>query len=367
MAAITRGVNGLHKILFKKREKRMLKKLLLMMLALVMAVVTVGCGKTQVANADEEKDKQLEKITLSEPVRAELWAPNYLAQTLGFYEDEGLEVEILSGQKGKAPTLVLTGESDMGLFGPELPMKLRQEDKNVKLIFTSTDKYPYVFVGAPDIKSTKDLKGKAVNGADPSSSPRAFVNTLIRKEGYEPNKDVNVISVIDHVSYLAAMESGELSGTYTCGAEKVKLMSEGCNLIVNTYDPQVHEEMLGSSSYEMYITFATEEFIKEKPEAVQKYVNAAYRALKWLNEHSPEEVTDELMKSFPERDREDMLMTIKEYKEMSVYSDDGSFSESGVKAINRMAQSSGLIEKETPYEEVVEASFIKKAHEKYGK
>jgi NitT/TauT family transport system substrate-binding protein len=351
------------------KERKRLKKLLFMMLALIMAVVAVGCGQAQVANADEEQEKQekkLHKITLSEPVRAELWAPNYLAQTLGFYEDEGLEVEILSGQKGKAPTLVLTREVDMGLFGPELPMKLRQEDKDVKLIFTSTDKYPYVFVGAPDIKSTKDLKGKAVNGADPSSSPRAFVNSLIRQEGYEPNKDVNVISVIDRVSYLAAMKSGELAGTYTCGAEKVKLMNEGCNLIVDTYNPQTHKEILGSSSYEMYITFATEEFIKENPEAVQKYVNAAYRALKWLNEHSAEEVTDELIKSFPERDREDMLTTIKEYKEMSVYSDDGSFSESGVKAINRMAQASGLIEKETPYEEVVESSFIEKAHEKYG-
>ncbi|MBQ4040693.1 MAG: ABC transporter substrate-binding protein, partial [Oscillospiraceae bacterium] len=89
-----------------------MKKLIALILVVLMSVgVLSACG---------EKTEELKKITLSEVAHSVFYAPQYAALKLGFFEEEGLEIELINGGGAdKVMTSVLTGEAQIGFAGPE--------------------------------------------------------------------------------------------------------------------------------------------------------------------------------------------------------------------------------------------------------
>ncbi|MDO4573348.1 MAG: ABC transporter substrate-binding protein, partial [Clostridia bacterium] len=89
-----------------------MKRCLLLMAALLLAAaLLLGCGQDAGA---------LRRVELSEVTRSVFYAPQYVAASLGFFEEEGLDVNITTaGGSDKAMTALLAGEADICLAGPE--------------------------------------------------------------------------------------------------------------------------------------------------------------------------------------------------------------------------------------------------------
>ena len=65
-------------------------------------------------------EKKLVKIKLSEVTHSIFYAPQYVALNLGYFEEEGLSIELINGQGAdKVMTAVLSGQADIGFSGPE--------------------------------------------------------------------------------------------------------------------------------------------------------------------------------------------------------------------------------------------------------
>lgn len=87
----------------------MKKSLLFLMAALLVVGLLAGC------TPQEEKVK----ITVSEVTHSVFYAPQYAAIALGYFEDEGLDVELINGEGAdKVMTAVVAGQVDIGLAGP---------------------------------------------------------------------------------------------------------------------------------------------------------------------------------------------------------------------------------------------------------
>lgn len=349
----------------------MKRKVLAVMLAAAMSVgLLAGCGgeekkveepKAETQTQDQEKEKkELTKISVCEPTRGILWAPVYVAKALGYFEEEGLDVEITTVQSDMPTAPVLADEAQFGLYGPEMICKFVAEGQDTELIYTCTDTYPYSFFLGKDVTSVKDLKGKNVNGADSGSSPRAFVRSIINNEGMNPDSDVTYVNM-KNSAVIAALENGEISATYASPELRAQLIEAGYDVSVDIYDKEVHKELLDSESYEMYIVFGKKSYIEKNPEITQSFVNACYKGAQYLEESNTEEIVTTLKELFAENGM--LENAVKECKENGIWSVDGIFSDSGVDAINRMAMDSKLITEPVAKEDLVDESFALKAAE----
>lgn len=331
----------------------------------MLAALAVGCGGTTDSGAADNGEtksgeEKLQKITVCEPVRGILWAPVYVAQAEGYFEEEGLEVEISTVQSDMPTAPVLADEAQFGLYGPEMICKFVDEGQDTQLLYTCTDTYPYSFFLGKDVESIEDLKGTTVNGADSGSSPRAFVRSIINNAGLDADNDVTYANM-KNSAVIAALESGEIKATYASPELRAQLIDAGYEVSVDIYDKEVHKELLGSETYEMYIVFGKKSYIEENPEIAQAFVNACYKGAQYLETHEVDEIVETLKEQFAEMDNLEQAVT--ECKENSLWSADGIFSDSGVESINNMAISSGLIQEPVAKENLVNETFAKKAAE----
>ena len=142
----------------------------------------------------------------------------------------------------------------------------------------------------------------------------------------------------------------------TCAGDLAKA---GYDVTVDIYDKDVHKELLGSESYEMYIVFGKKSYVEQNPEITQLFINACYKGAQYLDSHDTDEIVATLKEQFSEMTN--LEQVVKECKDNGLWSPDGLFTDSGVEAINKMAMDSGLIDKPVAKSDLVDDSFAKKA------
>ena len=293
-----------------------------MLIAVMTTLLAVGCGeknsnqKEENSTKTEDTQKELEKITVTEPVRGILWAPVYAAKELGYFEEEGLDVDITAIKSDTPSAPVMAGEAQIGLWGPEMVCKLVQDGQDIQLFYTCTDKYPYSFFLAKDIKSVADLKGTAVNAARSGGSPRAYVRSILRNAGLNADGDVTYVNM-DNSAVLAALESGEIKATYASPELRAQLIDAGYEPTIDIYKPEVHKEI------------------------------------------SVDDIVKTLQEPFKEMSNLEQI--VKECKDNEIWSPDGLFTDDGVKAINNMAIEAGLITEPVDRSALINETFVKKA------
>ena len=100
-----------------------------LIIGLIIIFILVGVI-TYFLTRDNQEEVALTKVRLNEVTRSVFYAPQYVAIAKGFMEEEGLEIEITTGQGAdKVMTAVLAGQSDIGFAGPEAAIYVYNEGK----------------------------------------------------------------------------------------------------------------------------------------------------------------------------------------------------------------------------------------------
>ncbi|MBI2134873.1 ABC transporter substrate-binding protein [Candidatus Woesearchaeota archaeon] len=234
-----------------------------------------------------------------------MYAPHLLAQEKGFYEEEGLDVEILSSQGSSlAAKLIANGENEFGMASANavligitkgMPLKvivvLDQETATSALYFDA------------NIEDPKDFEGKTI-ASDPKSTKRQEFTAFAEKNGID----------LDKVKFLPASGSSQ---------ELQALMNGDADIALSYfyYGPIIIENkgfenlnVLKFSDYGLDIygqtLIANENLIKENPDLVRKFVRASVKGWEYsLN--NPEEAADVLVKRYPEMDKDEELEKFK--------------------------------------------------------
>lgn len=337
-----------------------MKKLLSLSLsALLLLSLLAACGEPK-KDADKEAPKDLQPIVFTEPVRGYHWAPAYLAETLGYFAEEGLKAEFqtVSGADASAP--VFSGDAQFGLRGVEMGLISTEAGQNCKILLSTTSHYPYQLIGANANFSTVDsLRGHVIGGGQgPASAPQAFSRAILTQAGITDASVINMASS----GYLAAIKSGEIQAAVSTNPWASKtLLENGGVVIVDGADEAAMQSLMGSSTYELFMVFATDQYIKENPETVQKAVTAMARAIKWMNTATPEEIAKQLEPLFEGR-YEELLYAAKADKETKLLNSTGYHTESGYAAALALTKLSGGIKTaDIPADKVYDETFLDKA------
>ena len=269
-----------------------MKKLLALLLTCAMVLslgLLAGCGQTDPgdANGDSqsavETDGQntdtntgdLEKIVFTEDVRGYHWAPAYLAQTLGYFKEEGLDAEFQTIKGGDATAPVLSGDAQFCLKGVETSLMVNEGGQGMKILLSTTQKYPYQLIGATSQYSTlESLKGGVVaGGLSVNSGPYTFARACMADAGFS-DEDVTITQMAS-AGYAAAIQAGELQGAVSTNPWSAKKLTDaGGVVIIDGTDGPTIQKIIGSESYELFTVMTSDDLIAQKGTYYQLYTGA---------------------------------------------------------------------------------------------
>lgn len=325
-------------------------------LVAIVGVSFVGCQKS----TDKGNDK-LQTVRLNEVVRSVFYAPMYVAISEGFFEEEGLEIDLSTGQGAdKTMQQLLSKNADIGFSGPEQVVYIyNQGREDYPVVFGQLTQRDGSFLVGRDAEENfnwRSLKGKELIGGRPGGIPEMALEYVLRENGLNPSTDVNMVTNIDFTATSGAFKSG--TGDYVALFEPTATMlenDEGGSIVASV------GESAGNISYTCFYT--TKSYMDKNPEVVQKFTNAIYKAQQWVKEHTNEEVAKSISSYFPGTDVDVIAQVIDNYKSIDAYSENPVVSEEGLNRLMDIIQGydSTLIKTRPDFDIIVNNDFANKA------
>lgn len=285
------------------------------------------------ANAHAE-GQALEKQKVSIAVGGKnllYYLPLTIAEQLGYFKDEGLQVEISDFAGGsKALQALIGGSADVvsGAFEHTIDM----QGKNQYITaFVLQGRAPQIVFGVsnktmPNYKSIADLKGKKIGVTAPGSSTNIVANFVLAKGGVKPS-EVSFIGVGTAAGALSALRSGQIDAISNLDPVITMLQHDKeIRIIADTRTLKDTQELFGGPMPAATL-YASEAFIKKNPHTTQALTNAMVKALKWLQKAGPSDIVKVVPESYQLGDKALYLEAFKNVRE--ALSPDGMIPEGG--------------------------------------
>lgn len=287
------------------------------------------------------------------------YAPQYVAINNGFFEEKGFEIDLIDGKGAdKVMASLLSGEADIGFMGPEASVYVyNQERDNYVVNFAQlTQRDGSFLVGREkDDNFTFDkLKGKTVIGGRKGGMPEMTLEYVLKSHGLDLEKDLEIRTDIQFSAMAGAFLGGE--GDYVTLFEPVasSLEKENKGHIVAS----IGEEG-GYIPFTCYST--TKEYLEKNPDTIQRFTNALYKAMTWVQESTTEEIAESIRPHFPDTETDILISLIDRYKSQDTWQPDLILKEDGLERMMDIMELAGELNKRADYDKIVNTHFAKNA------
>ncbi len=275
-------------------------------LAVAAALAAACSGSPSGAQAGAAKTK----VTVAVPAASELFnLPVVLADRLGYYTEEGLEVELLDvGSGSKAVQAVLAGDAQAasGYIGNAITTTAKGQPLRA---FVATMNSPGVVLAVSAatgrrITEVSDLKDAVVGVSSPGSGSHQFLNWVLRQHGLTP-VDVSIASVGLAATAVAAMEHGKVDAAVMVDPAFSQLQRRAPNVevLVDTRTADGLVDVFGLDDYPAMTLYARPAWLSGNEEAARKLVGAVTRALRWARQHNAGEIAEVMPAKYAAGDR----------------------------------------------------------------
>jgi NitT/TauT family transport system substrate-binding protein len=322
----------------------MVKRFIVLFLCVLMVLMVFGC-----------QEKAPEKIVLNEVTHSVFYAPLYAAISLGYFEDEGLEIELVNGGGAdKSMTALLTGQADIGLMGPEAAIYVFNEGRedSAMVVGQLTKRDGSFLMGREpsDNFQWSELKGKTVIGGRKGGVPEMTLEYVLRKNGMEPGIDVEVDTSIQFNLMGGAFEGG--TGDYVTLFEPTASLfeQEGKGYILSA---------VGQESGEVpYTAFmATKSYIKGNPVIIKSFLKAICKGQQWVQKASDKELAEAIVDFFPDTSVETLMLVAKSYRDIDAWMDTPVMKEEAFNRLQEIIIQAGVLTETVDFMSVVDNSF----------
>ena len=297
------------------------------------------------------------------------YLPLTIAEQLGYFKAEGLDVTISDFSGGStALRAVVGGSADVVSGAYEHTISL-QGKKQFFQAFVLQGRLPQISLGvvsakAAGYKSPKDLKGMKIGVSAPGSSTNNLVNQMLAKAGLKPS-DVSIVGVGTGAGAIAAIKSGQIDAISNVDPVMTKLEQDGSIKIVADTRTLKGTIAVWGAPLPAGCLYAPIEFVRKNPNTVQALTNAIVRADKWLAKATPQDILKTVPEAYLLGDKALYLFAYGKIKE--ALSPDGSISDAGAKAtLKALATFDPQIKADQiKLDQTYTNEFVKKANAKY--
>lgn len=235
------------------------------------ALAALLCGWTPPCGAQSPKP---ENIRVSFASFGAIYYPHFIAKELGFYQDEGLNIEIIAMPGGLATQALVAGDLHFSTSsGSSLNASLR--GIRLKVVYVNLDRPLYrLWSWRDEIRKVADLRGRGIGVASRGDTMEGAANLLLRKHGMDPGRDV---------IWIALGTSGRLTSLLTRNVDSVVLGFADSHLLQTRGHP-VHEVAnIGREIKMLYTGLATsEELLVKRPDLTRRFLRATVKGREFL-------------------------------------------------------------------------------------
>ena len=334
-----------------------MKKIIISILVIVLILVAIF-GVYQIINKKSEETGNLKTIQLNEVTRSVFYAPQYVAIANGFFEQEGLKLEITTGQGAdKVMTAILAGQSDIGLCGPEAAIYVYNEGKEdyIEVFAQLTQKDGSFLVSKEQTNnfSWQDLKGKTVIPGRKGGVPYMTLEYVLKQNGLNPENDLTLDDSIQFDLMAGAFAGG--NAEYVTLFEPTASMteSEGKGYVVASVG-----EAAGEVPYTAYC--AKKSYIEKNEKTIEGFTRAVYKGQKWVKEHSAKEVAEAIQSFFPSTSVESLEKSVQSYKNIDAWNETPVLSEKAFDKLQLIMTEAGELKTKAPYNKIVNNKYAEK-------
>jgi NitT/TauT family transport system substrate-binding protein len=216
------------------------------------------------------------------------YLPLTIAEQLGYFKAEGLDVTIVDFAGGsRALQAVVGGSADVvsGAFEHTINMQFKGQPMRA---FVLQGAAPQIVLGVnpktmPNFKSVADLKGKKIGVTAPGSSTNVLANFVLAKAGLKPS-DVSFVGVGAGSGAVAAMRAGQIDAMSNLDPVITLLTRSGDMRIVTDTRNMVEAEKVFGGPMPAGCLYAPQPFLDKNPNTAQAMANAMVRANKWIQQ-----------------------------------------------------------------------------------
>ena len=249
----------------------------------------------------------------------QIYLPAKLAEGLGYFKAEGLDVELLNEGAGVDAENDMLAGAVQGVVGfYDHCVDLQTKGKYVESVVQFSQapgEVEMVSNKHPEIKSMADLRGKSLGVTGLGSSTNFLSQYLMVKFGV-PLSEFSTLPVGAGTTFIAAMQQDKIQAGMTTEPTISRLLKTGeARVLIDMRTVEKTKEALGGTYPAASLYMPTEWVEKNKP-TVQKLANAFVKTLKFIHTHSAAEIAEKMPKDFYVGDKEGYIKALNDGKGM---------------------------------------------------
>ncbi|MFG5722918.1 ABC transporter substrate-binding protein [Streptomyces murinus] len=267
-----------------------------------------------------------------------IYMPAMLTQRLGYFQDEGLNVQLMSEPAGvQAETALVAGQVQgaVGFYDHTLDLQVKGKPVESVVQFSRAPGEVEVVSAkaAGDVTSPKDFKGRKLGVTGLGSSTDFLTKYLAVKNGVDVS-EFTPVAVGAGPTFIAALQQGSIDGGMTTDPTVATILDKKAGkILLDMRTPEGSQQALGGP-YPSSSLYMQTDWVNGHKATVQKLVNAFVKTLKWMSTHSADEIAAKMPADYSQGDKALYTQSVK--STLPMFTDDGVMPEKGPETVEKV-------------------------------
>ena len=297
------------------------------------------------------RKSNLKKVKVAEVAHSVFYAPQYVADALGYFKDEGLDVEIILASGADAvAAAVLSGDVDIGFCGSEATIYIYLNGESDYLInFAGLTKKDGSFIISRNKETNftlNNLKGKNIIGGRKGGMPEMTLEWILKTNGIDPKKDLTIDTSIAFASMAGAFIGGTGDFVSLFEPNALQIEKEGYGYVVLSLG-----ELGGEVPYTTYNT--RKSYFEKNQDVLISFTKAIQKGLDYTHTHTSKEIAEIILNYFPNTSLEDLTKIIDRYRSIDSWYNTTLIKEENYNHILEIINNAGELKGNAPYKDLV--------------
>jgi NitT/TauT family transport system substrate-binding protein len=300
---------------------------------------------------DNETDSDLTTIRLSEVTRSVFYAPLYAAIELGFFEDEGIVIDLVTSDGAdNVMAALLSGAADIGLSGPEAAIYVYTQGRaDYAVVFAGlTARDGSFLIGRSPDFTWDDLRDAHILPGRRGGMPFMVFENVLRDKG-----------LTDYVEFDNSIQFAAMVGSFFSGNADFVTAFEPVASTIELEGRGYVVASMGEETGELPYTafYALGSFINANPDLVQRFTNAIARGQDWVAATTPYIIAEVIAPFFPGAEMEILASAIGRYQAVGAYALTPAITPEAFYLLQEIMIAAGELTDKVPFETLINNYF----------
>lgn len=299
-------------------------------------------------------------VKVNEVTHSVFYAPMYLAESLGYFEEENIRIELTNGGGADAVMAsVLSGDADIGFCGPEAAIYvLLGGSQDVPTVIGQLTKRDGSFLVSrtdePDFQ-WEDLKGKEILAGRKGGVPAMTFEYILKEHGFTDD-EINLNFDVAFNLMTGAFEAGTADYCTMFEPTASEYQAAGKGYIVASVGVAG-----GEVPYTCYI--ARQSWLKKNEETAEGFLRALLKGVHFAQTQDAAAIAEHLYKQFPSTSYESLTTSITSYQGIDAWVTDMAMTEESFERLQDIIESAGELPQRAEFSALVDNSYVTRLYE----